>query len=119
MTVTESPHETPWIALFDLDGTLSWHDTLGPFLVSFLKSHPSRMASLWRLPVALAGYAFDRDRGKLKSKVIRMVMRGASRDAVDRCAEAFVQSLKPAHRLRPTALAMVEAHRAAGDRLVL
>jgi phosphatidylglycerophosphatase C len=48
-----------------------------------------------------------------------MVMGGDSRDTVDRHAESFVSSLKPRAHLRPTALAMIEAHRAAGDRLVL
>jgi phosphatidylglycerophosphatase C len=60
-----------------------------------------------------------RDRGLLKSRVIRMVMGGASHTDVDRCAEAFVDALSRGRRLRPAALTVLEAHRAAGDHLVL
>jgi phosphatidylglycerophosphatase C len=109
-----------FVALFDLDGTLTWRDTLLPFLWSFLQLYPSRTLGLWRLPFALLHYvSATHDRGLLKSQVIRMVMGGASRADVDACANAFVNSLKPMHRLRPTSLAVLEAHRTAGDHLVL
>jgi phosphatidylglycerophosphatase C len=120
MTATESAAPRRWVALFDLDGTLTWHDTLLPFLLEFLRHHPRRWLGLWRLPFALLAYFLGGpDRGLLKSRVIRMVMGGASRAQVDACAESFVSSLTPHHRLRPTALAMLETHRAAGDALVL
>jgi phosphatidylglycerophosphatase C len=109
----------PWVAVFDLDGTLTWRDTLLVFLVSFVRQHPRRLLGLWRLPFALAGFLGHRDRGKLKSQVIRMVMGGAPRTAVDNCAERFVGTLQSRRRLRPTALAVLETHRAAGDHLVL
>jgi phosphatidylglycerophosphatase C len=109
-----------WVAVFDLDGTLTWRDTFMLFLMSFLRQHPSRLLGLWRLPFALLSYlARSRDRGMLKSQVIRMVMGGATRAVIDGCADSFVSSLKPRHRLRPAALAVLEAHRAAGDHLVL
>jgi phosphatidylglycerophosphatase C len=109
-----------WLAVFDLDGTLTWRDTLVLFLLSFLRRHPWRVFGLWRLPFALLSYvAGGRDRGALKSRVIRMLMGGAARTEVDACADAFVDTLRPPRRLRPAALAAVEAHRAAGDHLVL
>jgi phosphatidylglycerophosphatase C len=108
------------VAVFDLDGTLTWRDTLAPFLMSFLRRHPWRVLGLWRLPFALLSFALrHRDRGLLKSRVIRMVMSGASRTDVDSCAGSFVDSMRPRRRLRPTALAALEAHRAAGDHLIL
>jgi phosphatidylglycerophosphatase C len=109
----------PWMALFDLDGTLTWRDTLLPFLLGFLGRRPHRALGLWRLPVAMVRYWQDRDRGALKSQVIRMIMGGERRAVIDAWAEAFVDNLKPKRRFRPLALAVVEAHRAAGDRLVL
>jgi phosphatidylglycerophosphatase C len=109
----------PCVALFDLDGTLTWRDTLLPFLTGYLIRHPRRLWALWRLAPALAGYAATRDRGALKSRVIRMVMRGASRSDVEAWAEIFVGSLRPRRILRPAALDALEAHRAAGDHLVL
>jgi phosphatidylglycerophosphatase C len=109
-----------WVALFDLDGTLTWHDTLLLFLMSFLRRHPARALALWRLPFALGSFLIrNHDRGLLKSRVIRMVMGDATRSVVDACADSFVGSLEPRHRFRPAALAVLEAHRAAGDHLVL
>jgi phosphatidylglycerophosphatase C len=109
----------PWIALFDLDGTLTWRDTLLPFLLGFLRRRPHRALGLWRMPLALAHYWQYRDRGALKSSVIRMLMRNEKRSVLDAWAQSFVAALKPQHRFRPLALAVVETHRAAGDHLVL
>jgi phosphatidylglycerophosphatase C len=109
----------PWVALFDLDGTLTWRDTFLPFLLGFLRRRPSKALGLWRLPFALWGYWQNRDRGALKSGVIRMMMGGERRSVIDTWAEAFVSSLKSQQRFRPLGLAVVEAHRAAGDHLVL
>jgi phosphatidylglycerophosphatase C len=120
--MTDSGTAAPrrWVALFDLDGTLTWRDTFMLFLLSFLRQHPSRLLGLWRLPFALGIYlARNGDRGTLKSQVIRMAMGGANRAVIDGCADSFVSSLGPRHRLRPAALAVLEAHRAAGDHLVL
>lgn len=109
----------PWIALFDLDGTLTWRDTLLPYLLGFVRRRPYRALSLWRLPLALARYWQNRDRGALKSSVIRMLMRNEKRSVLDAWGQSFVASLKRKHRFRPLALGVVEAHRAAGDHLVL
>jgi phosphatidylglycerophosphatase C len=119
MIASDNAEPPRWVAVFDLDGTLTWHDTLMPFLLSFLRRYPWRVFRVWRLPFALLSYALRRDRGLLKSRVIRMVMAGASRSDVDSCAEAFVNGLAPRRRFRAAALAVLEAHRAAGDHLVL
>jgi len=116
---TESVSTKPWIALFDLDGTLTWRDTLLPFLLGFVRRRPLRALGLWRLPLALVRYWQNRDRGALKSSVIRMLMRNEKRSRLDAWAQSFAAGLKPSHRFRPLALAVVEAHRAAGDHLVL
>src|SRR5580698_6900871 len=108
MTDAHSPPSGPWVAVFDLDGTLTWRDTLGPFLAGFLRAHPHRVFGLWRLPFALFDYlARDRDRGKLKSRVIQIVMGGATRPSVDACADAFVGGFNARRRFRPTALAVL------------
>jgi phosphatidylglycerophosphatase C len=109
-----------WVAVFDLDGTLTWRDTLVPFLLGFLRRHPLRAFGLWRLPFALLDYAArSRDRGVLKSRLIRMLMSGATRSEINICADAFVGTLRKQGRLRSAALAALEAHRASGDHLVL
>lgn len=108
------------VALFDLDGTLTFHDTLMPFLGGYLARHPRRVLRLWRLAPALAEYvARGRDRGRLKSRVIRAVMGGEPRGAIDAWAKSYVQGLRPKRKFRAAALAALDAHRAAGDHLVL
>ena len=109
-----------WVAIFDLDGTLTRHDTLRLFLIDFLRAHPPRCLRLWRLPLAFLNFAArGHDRGRLKSSVIRTVLGGMPRGVVDACAESFVNSLQPRGEFFPAALAALEAHRAAGDHLVL
>lgn len=110
---------SPCVALFDLDGTLTYRDTLQGFLTGYLWRHPVRGVRLWRLTGALLRYLFDRDRGELKSAAIKTIMGGDSREAVDEWADLFVAALRPRGAFRPAALAALEAHRAAGDHLVL
>jgi phosphatidylglycerophosphatase C len=119
MTVPHASAIGPCIAVFDLDGTLTWRDTLLPFLTGYVLRHPSRLKTLWHLPVAVAGYLGRPDRGLLKSRAIRAVMGGDRRSAVEAWAESFVGGLKRRGVFRPAALAAVEAHRAVGDHLVL
>jgi phosphatidylglycerophosphatase C len=108
------------VALFDLDGTLTWRDTLLPFLAGYLARHPARWLRLWQLPVAIWRYAVsDRDRGLLKSRIIRLVMGGDSRRSIDAWAETFVGSLERRGSFRSAALTVLEGHRRAGDHLVL
>jgi phosphatidylglycerophosphatase C len=119
MTPLAPPTETPWVAIFDLDGTLTWRDTLLPFLRGYLRRHPRRLLALWRLPPALLAFAARQHRGQLKSRLIRMVMGGELRAAIDAWTVAFVAELRPKQRFRAQALATLEAHRRAGDHLVL
>jgi phosphatidylglycerophosphatase C len=116
---TQPTAATRGVALFDLDGTLTFHDTLMPFLRGFASRHPARLAGLWRLLPALAAYARARDRGLLKSRVIRLSMGGVRRDAAAAYAHDYVRALAPRGAFRADALAAVEGHRAAGDHLVL
>jgi phosphatidylglycerophosphatase C len=116
------PHEPArrlGVALFDLDGTLTWRDTLQAFLFGYVASRPTRWLRLWRLAPAAASFLANRDRGLLKSRVIRAVMGGDSRPEIDAWVQRFVASRHAAGTFRPAALAVLEGHRAAGDRLVL
>ncbi|HUX72598.1 MAG TPA: HAD-IB family phosphatase [Steroidobacteraceae bacterium] len=114
---TENPRG---VAVFDLDGTLTRRDTLLPFLCGYLARHPRRLLRLWRLPPAVAAYLLaGHDRALLKSRLIRIAMRGDARAAVDRWADAFVASLRAHGAFRAAALRCVERHRRAGDALVL
>lgn len=108
------------VALFDLDGTLTRHDTLLPFLAGYLAQHPTRLVRLWRLVPALLRYALGgRDRGRLKSHAIRAVMGGDARASIEAWAAQFVAGLRGKGAFRAAGLATLERHRAAGDVLVL
>lgn len=108
------------IALFDLDGTLTWRDTLMGFLAGYVRRHPAKWLRLWRLPLVVSGYLLGmRDRGSLKAGVIRVVMGGEPRSRVDAWADLFVAGLHRRGAFRPAALAVLEEHRAADDHLVL
>jgi phosphatidylglycerophosphatase C len=107
------------VALFDLDGTLTFRDTLLPFLLGFAIRQPARLAGAWRAVSALADYGRSRDRGLLKSRIIRLAMGGAGRDEIQHYTNEYVRRLEPRGVFRAGALATVEAHRAAGDHLVL
>jgi phosphatidylglycerophosphatase C len=108
------------IALFDLDGTLTRRDTLLPFLTGYLARHPARILRLWRLPAALLTYALaGRDRGRLKSRAIRAVMGGDAHPLIEAWAERFVTGLTAKGAFHAAGLATLEAHRSAGDALVL
>ena len=106
------------VAVFDLDGTLTWHDTLAGYLAGALRARPARCWRLWSLPFALAAFALDRDRGRLKGRVVRAVLGGLGREQVAALTRRFVERRLPG-LLRPAALETLERHRAAGDLRVL
>jgi len=106
------------LAVFDLDGTLTRRDTFVPYLQGWLARHPGRRRIV-RLVAAIGRfYALGRDRGRLKSDLIRACMSGATRSDVRDWTETFVAGLD-GRMLNPGALAAIARHRAAGDRLVL
>jgi len=107
------------LALFDLDGTLTRHDTLLAYLTGFLRRHPGRTVRCLRTVAVLASFVVGRaDRGALKSAAIRAVMGGCMRGEIDEWTREFVPLLLE-RGMHADALAAVAAHRRAGDHLVL
>ena len=106
------------VAVFDLDGTVTWSDSLVPYLGAALRAHPGRVLRLWSLPALVAGFLLDRDHGRIKSRLIRAVLGGLERAEVARLTASFLDA-RLARLTRPQALAAVARHRAQGDWLVL
>jgi phosphatidylglycerophosphatase C len=107
------------LVLFDLDGTLTRHDTLLPYLAGFLLRHPAGALRLPRALAMLARFAVGgADRGELKSAWIRALLGGHSRAEIEAWTERFVPRLLR-RGLRRDARAAIERHRRGGDRLVL
>jgi HAD superfamily hydrolase (TIGR01490 family) len=104
--------------VFDLDGTITRHDTLLPYLALGLRRYPSHLLRLWRLPAIVGGFLVDRDRGRIKGRVIHAALGGVPRAELARLTERFLDG-SLARLTRPAALAAIARHRAAGDWLVL
>jgi len=105
--------------VFDLDGTVSRHDTLLAYLTGFLRHHPQAMVRVPEVLPALTSFALGRaDRGALKSAAIRAVLGGRTRAELDTWTDEFLSTLIPVG-LHRDALAALEQHHRAGDHLVL
>jgi phosphatidylglycerophosphatase C len=107
------------LAVFDLDGTITRHDTLMPYVLGFLRSHLARSPGLLRPVPMLVRFGLRRaSRGDLKSALIRGTLGGSTRAELDAWTARFVPQLLE-HGVWPDALACVARHRAQGDVLAL
>jgi HAD superfamily hydrolase (TIGR01490 family) len=106
------------IAIFDLDGTITRHDTLFPLVLRQLSRRPWRLLRLLRvIPAALRFFA-DRDRALLKQSLLRATLRGTPRADIQALAVGFVRDTI-ARGCFHDALATIRRHRDAGHHLVL
>lgn len=108
------------LAVFDLDGTITRHDTLAPYALGFVvRRRPWRLAALVLVLPVLLGHALGlTDRGGLKSAFIRATLGCCRRKDLERWTTAFVDRLV-AHGVFPQAIEAIQAHARAGDHLVL
>jgi HAD superfamily hydrolase (TIGR01490 family) len=106
------------IACFDLDGTISHHDTLFPLVMRHLARRPLRLLRLLGVVPAVLRFAIDRDRGALKQSLLRRTMRGTLRGELQPLCEKFVTDTIR-ERCFAEALATIRRHREAGHYLVL
>lgn len=114
--VSDTPH--PVVAAFDFDGTLTWRDTLLPFLHRLLGTP----TLLWVLLVCspwLAAYALRLiSNHRAKAVLLQASLAGRPQAGVQRCALAFVKDDMPL-QWRPWGLQQLVRHQHAGDRCVL
>lgn len=107
------------LAVFDLDGTITRHDTLLPFIGGFLLRHPQRWWRLpWCLPPLLRYLMNGRDRGALKGAIMQITLGGVQRATLARWCEDFTRRLLR-NGLFAEALECIAAHRRARAHLVL
>ncbi len=110
------PNPHPLVA-FDFDGTLTVRDSFVAFLVWRAGAVPSAMRALALIPAALA-FFLHRDRGRLKSALVRAFLRGVSLRTAAEDAERFARE-QARYLLRPDALAAWNAWRDRGAHLVI
>lgn len=107
------------LALFDLDGTLTRHDTFVPFVLGLLLRHPARWPRVLLLLAPALGYLAGRlDRGGLKGAILHALFRGMPRSTLRAFAVAYAARVVPA-RLFAQGLEAFRGHLAAGDHVVI
>jgi len=104
--------------VFDLDGTITRHDTLMPFLFGYLWRHPWRLPRLLLFVPPLLSFAVTNDRGALKGALIHAVLGGCQRSQLEVWAHQFVTQLLRTG-VFAEALSAIAAHQQRGERLVL
>jgi HAD superfamily hydrolase (TIGR01490 family) len=108
----------PALAVFDLDGTITRHDSLAPLLWGYLWRHPWRLLRVIAALPAVLLFFVTRDRGHLKGAMIHAVLGGLSRAEVTRQSTHFSDALLK-DGLFAEALERIRFHRDAGHHLVL
>lgn len=107
------------LAVFDLDGTITRHDTFIPYVLGYLKTRPWRVFGfLLTLPAVVRFLLGAADRGELKASILRWTLGGTTREQLDAWTQRFVPALLR-HGVFEDALERIDAHRRAGDYLVL
>ncbi|MDB6088585.1 MAG: family hydrolase [Gammaproteobacteria bacterium] len=122
MPTTSTP--APELAVFDLDGTITRSDTLGPYVLGFLLQRPWP-TSVWRLlrlvrvlPTLMRYLVRLADEGQLKAAFIQATLGGSTRSDIEAWTASFVPRLR-GRGLFAAALEQIARHRARGDHLVL
>jgi phosphatidylglycerophosphatase C len=107
------------LVVFDLDGTITYRDTLLPYVTGFLaRAHRSRLRMVRVAPTLAAFSVGAADHGGVKSAFIHGTLGGVTRGELAAWTDEFVPWVIT-QGSRPAALAALKAHREAGDRLVL
>lgn len=106
------------IAIFDLDGTITYRDTLFPLVLRLLARRPWNLLRLLLVAPAALRYLFDHDRGALKQSLLRATLRGIARNELAAASTEFVRDTIELRCFRD-ALAAIRRHREAGHYLVL
>ena len=107
------------LAVFDLDGTITYRDTLWPYARGFLHDNcRSQLRLLGVIPALLAFAAGRADHGEVKQAFIRSTLGGAQRADLEAWSARFVDEVVM-HGCFTQALAAIAEHRARQDVLIL
>lgn len=106
------------VAVFDLDGTITRHDSLFPYVCAWLARRPLALLRLAALIGPAVRYAVDRDRAHLKVALLRVSMRGITRAELAAWNATYLPRVVEGD-LIPLAVAAIAQHRKAGDHLIL
>lgn len=102
-SVRQSEGNARTVVAFDFDGTLTIRDSFTEFL-RWRAGARGWALGLLKMTPAVAAYALDRDRGRIKAASVREFLGGVSRETLDAEAEAFADQIWDRF-MRPDALA--------------
>jgi phosphatidylglycerophosphatase C len=105
------------VAAFDVDGTLTIRDCVGPFLLR-VGGWTGMTRAMLHKPGAALGATARRDRDRLKELVVGGVLRGRKVATVEALGEEFAERVE-ADWLRADTLERLRWHQRAGHRIVL
>jgi HAD superfamily hydrolase (TIGR01490 family) len=108
------------LVFFDLDETITRHDTLLPYAMGLmLRKRPWRLPLLATVIPSVVSFLTGRvDEGRVKEAFIKATLRGTSRAALEAWTLEFVLKVI-ADGTFPTALKKIKEHRKNGDYLIL
>ena len=107
-------------AVFDLDETITTRGTWGRFISQALREEPGKLLAMW----ARAGLSqliyktTHKERISVKRGMLRWSLSGKSRAKLQALADDFADE-EIRSGLRPGAVRQIEAHRAAGDHILI
>jgi phosphatidylglycerophosphatase C len=110
----------PQLVVFDLDETITRHDTLLPYAMGFvIRRKPWRLPLFATVAPPTVEYLLGRtDEGRVKESFIKAALGGSSRSEIDAWTSRFVPPLI-ARGTFANAMERIAEHRRAGDHLVL
>lgn len=108
----------PTIAAFDFDGTLTYHDSLLPFL-RFIKGDFTTLKNIFlEIPLFILYLIGKANRQKVKEALLSRFLKGMSKQEIEIKAEKFAREIIP-QKLRPQALERIHWHQKQGHRCIL
>ena len=115
-----SPRDpTPRLVFFDLDGTITRRDTLLPYVLAYATRSGWRLAAALGVAPTLLKFTLGRaDHGLLKGALLHAALGDVERAALDAWNRGYLPTVLR-DDVFPAARRAIEAHRAAGDHLVL
>jgi phosphatidylglycerophosphatase C len=118
MSETVKEPQSVVVAAFDFDGTLTWRDTLLPFLHRLLGT-PTLLWVLFICSPWLIAYALRlTSNHRAKAVLLQASLAGRTQAEVQRCAQAFVREYLPL-QWRPWAMHQLVQHQQLGHRCII
>ena len=107
------------VVVFDLDHTLTHHDTYLQYLLGFLLERPWRIVRAWALPFAVAAFVVGKvGNAELKERFLWAILGGVSREELQPWTARFISELLR-KGMRRDGMSALQAHKDEGATLIL